>query len=78
MQEAAKVTWRIWKGRADSAARSHKSYKNNLEKSCDDSATWSRERYLKDPEERRAQNCESYMKDPEKNHADSAAQSRES
>ena len=40
--------------------------KNDLEKSSNDSAAWSRESYLKDSEKRHARNCESYMKDPEK------------
>ena len=52
--------------------------KNNLEKSSDASAAWSRESYLKDPEKSHATNCESYMKDPEKSHADRAARCRES
>ena len=65
------------KSRADSAARSRISYKNEL-KSRDDSAAQSRRSYLKDPEKRRARNCESYMTDPEKSCADSAARSRES
>ena len=34
----------------DSAARSHESYKKDLEKSRDDSAARSHESYLKDPE----------------------------
>ena len=74
--EAAKVTWRIWKSRADSAAWSRESYKKSLKKTHDDSAAQSCESYLKDPEKGRARNRESYMKDPEKSHADSAAQSR--
>ena len=51
--------------------------KNDLEKSCDDSAARSRESYLKDPEKSHAQNCESYMNDPEKSRTESAARSRE-
>ena len=51
--------------------------KKNLEKSRNDSAAWSRESYLKDPEKSRAWNHESYMKDPEKSRADCTAQSRE-
>ena len=43
--------------------------KNKLEKSCNDSAAWSCESYLKDPEKRHARNYESYMKDPEKSRA---------
>ena len=41
MHEAAKVIYMKdpENGRADSAARSHESYKKDLEKSCDDSAT---------------------------------------
>ena len=54
------------KSRADSAAQSRESYKNDLENSRNDSAAQSRESYLKVPEKRRAWNCESYMKDPEK------------
>ena len=42
------------------------SYKNDLEKSRNDSAARSRASYLKDPEKSHAQNCESYMKDPER------------
>ena len=49
-----------------------------LEKSCADSAAWSHDSYMKDPEKSGAQSCESYMKDPEKSHADSAARSHES
>ena len=63
---------------ANRAARSRKSYKNNLQKSRDDSAVQSRENYLKDPEKRCARNRESYIKDPEKSRADSAARSSES
>ena len=76
MHEAAKATtWRI----RNSTARSCKSYKIDLEKSCDDSAARSREScYLKDPEKSPALNCESYMKDQENSHADSAAWSRTS
>ena len=45
VHEAAKITWRIRKrlSRADSAARSHKSYKKDLEKRRDDNAAQSRE-----------------------------------
>ena len=45
VHEAAKVTWRIQKRvvHVDSAARSCESYKNDLEKSCDDIAARSRE-----------------------------------
>ena len=39
--------------------------KKDLENSRNDSAAWSRESYLKDPEKRHARNHESYMKDPE-------------
>ena len=52
--------------------------KKDLEKSRDDSAEWSHESYLKDPEKHRARNRESYMKDSEKSRADSAAQNSES
>ena len=40
-------------------------YQEALEKSRADSATQSRDSYIKDPEKSRAQSCESYMKDPE-------------
>ena len=65
------------KRRADSAARSRESYKNDL-KNHDDSAARSRGSYLKDPKKHRARNRGSYMKDPEKSCADSAARSSES
>ena len=78
VHETAKVTWRIRKSCADSAAWSHKSYKNDLENSHDDSAARSCVSYLKDPEKCRARNCESYMKDLEKSCANSAAWSRKS
>ena len=42
-------------------------------RSRDDSAAWSCESYLKDPEKSRARNSETYMKDPEKSRADSVA-----
>ena len=50
-------------------------YQEALEKSCADSAGWSRDSYRKDPEKSLAQSCQSYMKDPEKSRADIAAQS---
>ena len=40
-------------------------YQEALEKSRADSATWSHDSYMKDPEKSHAQSCESYMKDPE-------------
>ena len=49
-------------------------YQEALEKSRADSATQSRDSYMKDPEKSRTQSCESYMKDPEKSCADSAAE----
>ena len=49
-----------------------------LEKNCADSATRSRDSYMKDPEKSCAQSRESYMKNQEKSHADSAARSHES
>ena len=50
MHEAANGYMKdLKKSRADSAARSRESYKNNL-KSRDDSAARSRGSYLKDPE----------------------------
>ena len=51
-------------------------YQEGLEKSRADSAVWSRDSYMKDPEKSRAQSRESYMKDPEKSRADSAAWTR--
>ena len=53
-------------------------HQEGLEKSRADSAAWSRDNYMKDPEKCRARSQQSYMKDPEKSHADSAAWSRES
>ena len=53
-------------------------YQEGLEKSRADSAAWSCDSYMKDPEKSCAQSCESYMKDLEKSYADSAARSRES
>ena len=47
-------------------------YHEGLEKSRADSAAWSCDRYMKDPEKSHARSRESYMKDPEKSHADSA------
>ena len=41
-------------------------YQEALEKSRADSATQSRDSYMKDPEKSRAQSRESYMKDPER------------
>ena len=40
-------------------------YQEALENSRTDSATRSRDSYMKDPEKSRAQSCESYIKDPE-------------
>ena len=77
MHGSSKVTWRIWKSHAESAARSCESCNKDLEKSCDDSAARSRESYLKDPEKSHAQNRKGYMKDLEKHRADSAARSHE-
>ena len=51
-------------------------YQEALEKSRADSATQSRDSYMKDPEKSRAQSRESYMKDPEKSCANTTAQSR--
>ena len=48
-------------------------YQEILQKSSADSAEWSRDRYMKDPEKNRARSRESYKKDPEKGRADSAA-----
>ena len=53
MQEAVKVIWRIWKSRADTAARSHESYMNDPEKSRVDTAAQSRKIYEKDLEKSR-------------------------
>ena len=53
-------------------------YQEGLENSRADSAAWSRESYMKDPEKGRARSRESYMKDPDKNRPDSAAQSHKS
>ena len=53
-------------------------YQEGLEKSHVDSAAWSRDSYIKDPEKTHARNHQSYMKDSEKSCADSAARSRES
>ena len=36
-------------------------YQEALEKSCADSATQSRDSFMKDPEKTRAQSCESYI-----------------
>ena len=52
-------------------------YQEGLEKSRADSATWSRDSYMKDPEKSRAWSRKSYMKDPEKSRADTAARSHE-
>ena len=52
-------------------------YQKALEKRCADSAVWSRDCYMKDPEKNLAQSRKSYMKDPEKSRAVIAAQSRE-
>ena len=53
-------------------------YQEGLEKSHADSAAWSRDSYMKDPENSCARSRESYMKNQEKSRADSAARSRES
>ena len=53
-------------------------YREALEKSHTDNATWSRDSNMKDPEKCHAQSRESYMKDLEKSCADSPARSRES
>ena len=53
-------------------------YQEGLEKSHADSATRSRDSYMKDPEKSCARNRKSYMKNQEKRRADSAARSRES
>ena len=53
-------------------------YQEGLEKSRADSAAWSRDSYMKDPEKSCAQSRKSYMKNQEKSHADSPARSRES
>ena len=58
------------------ADKKKEDYQEALEKSCADSAAWSRDSYMKDPEKSCAQSHESYMKDPEKSCADSAARSR--
>ena len=50
-------------------------YQEGLKKIHADSAAWSHDSYMKDPEKSCAQSRQSYMKDPEKSHADSAAQS---
>ena len=52
-------------------------YQEGLEKSHADSATRSRDSYMKDPEKSCARSHESYMKNQEKSRADSAARSRE-
>ena len=51
-------------------------YQEGLEKSCADSAAWSHDSYMKDPEKSCVRSHESYMKDPEKSRADSAARTR--
>ena len=51
-------------------------YQEALEKSHADSATRSRDSYMKDLEKSRAQSRKSYMKDPEKICANTVAQSR--
>ena len=51
-------------------------YQEALEKSHADSATRSRDSYMKDPEKSCAQSRKSYMKDSEKSCANTAAQSR--
>ena len=51
-------------------------YQEALEKSHADSATLSRDSYMKNLEKSRAQSRESYMKDPEKICANTVAQSR--
>ena len=53
-------------------------YQEGLEKSCADSAAWSHDSYMKDPEKSHAQSHQSFTKDPEKIRADSAARSSES
>ena len=53
-------------------------YQEGLEKSRADSAAWSRDSYMKDPEKSHARSRESYMKDPEKSRGDNAAWSCES
>ena len=53
-------------------------YQGGLEKSRTDSATRSRDSYMKDPEKSCAQSCESYTKNQEKSCGESAAWSRES
>ena len=53
-------------------------YQEGLGKNRADSATWSRDSYMKDPEKSCTRNRESYMKNQEKSCADSAARSRES
>ena len=53
-------------------------YQEGLEKSRTDSATRSRNSYMKDLEKSCARSHESYMKNQEKSRADSAARSRES
>ena len=53
-------------------------YQEILQKSRADSAEWSCDSYMEDPEKSHARSHESYMKDPEKGHADSAARSRKS
>ena len=53
-------------------------YQEGLEKSHADSATRSRDSYMKDPEKSCARSRISYMKNQEKSHADSPARSRES
>ena len=52
-------------------------YQEGLEKNHADSAAWSRDSYMKDPEKSCAWSHESYMKASEKSCDDNAAQSHE-
>ena len=79
VHKAVKVTWRFRKRVMLTVQhKAAKVNKNDLEKSHNDSAAWSRESCLKDPEKRHVRNCVSYMEDPEKSCADSAVWNCES
>ena len=52
-------------------------YQEYLEKNHADSATRSRDSYMKYPKKIRARSRKGYMKDPKKSRADSAARSRD-
>ena len=60
------------------AVKKKADYQVGLENSRADSASWSRDSYMKDPKKSCAQSRQSYMKDSEKSYADSTALSRKS